>query len=89
MPCRMRSCPVCAKIAATTLRQLISYQCKKTARATVELPIAANAIVYKQRGIWRDRYYQVFNNRTGEVIKDYRQKRIANAVSENLNQAKN
>mgnify|MGYP003140130231 CR=1 FL=1 len=46
-------------------------------------------IVYRQRGIWRDRYYQVFNNRTGEVIKDYRQKRIADAVSENLNQSIN
>ena len=46
-------------------------------------------IVYRQRGIWRDRYYQVFNNRTGEVFKEYTQKRIANAVSENLNQAIN
>jgi len=45
-------------------------------------------IIYKQRGIWKDRFYQVFNNQTGEAIKDYRQKRVAIAVSKNLNQAK-
>ena len=45
-------------------------------------------IVYKQRGIWKDRYYQVFNNKTGEVVKDYIQKRVADAVSKNLNEAK-
>ena len=45
-------------------------------------------IIYKQRGIWKDRYYQVFNNQTGEAIKDYRQKRVADAVSEYLNQAR-
>ena len=45
-------------------------------------------MIYKQRGIWKDRYYQVFNNITGETIKDYRQKRIALSVSKNLNEAK-
>ena len=44
--------------------------------------------IYKQRGLWKDRYYQVFNNKTGEVVMDYRQKRVAVAVSENLNQSK-
>lgn len=45
-------------------------------------------IIYKQRGIWKDRFYQVFNNKTGEVVMDYIQKRVAVAVSENLNEAK-
>ena len=45
-------------------------------------------IIYKQRGLWKDRFYQVFNDKTGEVIKDYSQKRVAVAVRDNLNQSK-
>ena len=45
-------------------------------------------IIYKQRGLWKDRFYQVFNKETGEVIKDYSQKRVAVAVRDNLNQSK-
>ena len=42
---------------------------------------------YKKRGIRKDKYYRIFNNKTGEVIKDYIQERVAIAVNKNLNQA--